>query len=232
MSLAMENNRCCVVIVVYKEQLNSREEKSFKRGLQIFGGKRDIFLLAPNKLSTSYYEKFHGITKIIKVNNSWFTSIAAYNRTLCSKEFYGLFKDYDYILIYQTDCWVFEDKLDEFMKLGYDWYGAPWPHLNNRVGNGGFSLRSVPKMLELTGKYGYGNEPLRYKNEDTWFCLKHAKDMKICPFDVACQFALENYNSSYKKFFESCPMGLHGKYTMDLWVEEKDWHLPSPNAHG
>ena len=42
------------------------------------------------------------------------------------KEFYESFSDFCYIQIIQTDCWVFEDKLDYFSKLGLDYIEAPW----------------------------------------------------------------------------------------------------------
>lgn len=100
-----------------------------------------------------------------------FSSIDSYNQLLLSAEFYERFQDWDYMLIYQLDAWVFRDELAEWCEQGFDYVGAPWrnaPFLREprwrrqiplvacfpwlarllyrqdfRVGNGGFSLRRV-----------------------------------------------------------------------------------------
>ncbi len=86
----------------------------------------------------------------------YFTSVAAYSRLLLSPAFYQAFAAYDYILIYQLDCFVFSDRLAEFCALGHDYIGAPLfksdtdPTLGfSRVGNGGFSLRKVSSFLRV-----------------------------------------------------------------------------------
>ena len=182
--------KCCIVIITYKETLSGDDEKSFLQALKVFGGKRDIRLIIPDNISTDYYEQHKDIIEICKVPNDRLSSIKAYNKFLCTSEFYGFFSEYDYILIYQTDCWVFEDKLDYFIELGYDYYGAPWPHNNNTIGNGGFSLRKVSKMLEITNKYEYKRDSY-LGNEDTWFCQTHKNDLNLCDLKNACNFSYE-----------------------------------------
>lgn len=204
-----KKHKCCIAIITHKEKLEGVEEASIKQAIKIFGGKRDIFLVLPNKVNTDYYKQYEEFVKIIKVNDSWLDSIKSYNRTLCSSEFYELFKDYEYMLIYQTDCWVFDDRLDYFMSLGYDYYGAPWPHHGDTVGNGGFSLRKVNKMLEITNKYTYRRDSLG-GNEDTWFCQTHKNDLNLCDLNTACNFSIEAMTSKYKDMILTRPMGLHG----------------------
>jgi hypothetical protein len=72
--------------------------------------------------------------------------------------FWNRFSDYDYILICQTDAFVFYDDLKKWENLGYDYVGAPWmEHIFDRyagdlfhgVGNGGFSLRKVETYINL-----------------------------------------------------------------------------------
>ena len=64
--------------------------------------------------------------------------------------------------------------------LEYDYVGAIWPHLDNQIGNGGFSLRKKSKMLEIIKKCPYTNmnnvkNIKKYKkdveNEDVYFSL-------------------------------------------------------------
>lgn len=209
--------RCCIVFITHKEKLEGTDELSFKKSLEIFGDKRDIKLIMPDNISTTYYEKHSNILEIIKVNNKWLSSSREYNAMCCNKEFYELFKNYDYMLIYQTDCWVFEDRLDEFMNLGYDYYGAPWVHHNDAVGNGGLSLRKVSKMIEVTSKHKFNWDSIEGA-EDTWFCITHGDEINICPWDIAVNFSIENPARKYLDKVKHLPMGLHGKLARKtLW---------------
>lgn len=208
-------DKCCIVIPTYKYRLEGNDEKSFLRALKVFKN-RDIKLVIPNSISTEYYDKYE--VEYVKVDPSWMSDIKAYNRMCTNSEFYKLFKDYDYMLIYQTDCWAYEDRLDEFMRLNYEYYGAPWPQYKNLVGNGGFSLRAVGKMIELTEKHKYDG---RF-NEDGWFCLTHRNELDICPFDIACNFSMELVTKNILRTIKTAPMGLHGKELIPLWEETTD----------
>lgn len=210
----MKKNNCCIIFITYKEVLENNDKKSFEQCLKVFKEKRDIKLLIPNNITTEFYDKFN--VEYVKVNPEWLSSIKAYNYMCCNKEFYELFNHYDYILIYQTDCWVFEDRLDYFMELGYDYYGAPWPIYNDQVGNGGFSLRKVSKMIELTNKYTYNGK----LNEDGWFCLTHKNDLNICDLDNACNFSMEIISLKYFPKIKTYPMGLHSSRVYQFWDED------------
>lgn len=118
----------------------------------------------------------------------------------------------DYVLLIQDDGHIVNPDLwtDEF--LNYDYIGAPWPFEDswinqqyqpqqeyirkyfskNRVGNGGFSLRSK-KFLKFANQYlscdGLG--------EDTFLCTRVYDEaieygIKFAPFDLAVQFSYEN----------------------------------------
>lgn len=203
---------CCIAFITHKYRLEGTDEKAFKKCIDVFGKKRDIKIILPDNVSTNYYDEFNSnsIFEYIKVDHSWLDNLKSYNKMCCSKEFYKNFRDYDYMLIYQCDCWVFEDKLDEFMKLGYDWYGAAWPHASNKVGNGGLSLRNVSKMLEITTKHEFNFDSIEGA-EDTWFCQKYGNEMNICDLDTACNFSIEAVNKSYFNKVKTIPMGFHGK---------------------
>lgn len=212
-------NNCCIVITTHHEELKDDDELSFKQAIKIFGGNRDIKVVIPNNIDTSYYEKYQDFIEIIKFDNEWFSSSKKYNAMCCQNEFWRLFKDYEYVLTYQTDCWVFEDNLDYFMGLGYDYYGAPWPHHGDMIGNGGFSLRRVSKMLEITEKYEYHEDSL-LGNEDTWFCQTHGDELNKCDLYTACNFSMELITVNYLRKIIRCPMGLHSKFVRDLWNDD------------
>lgn len=204
--------KCCVVIITHKERLDGDEEISFKQALSVFSGRRDIKVVLPDNISYDYYNEF-GKTydfEIVKINNQWLKDYKAYNKTLCRNYFYDIFNDYEYILIYQVDAWVYYDNLDYFMELDFDYYGAPWPYadaVNNPVGNGGFSLRKVDKMLEVCGDDSNKNGI----NEDVWFCKYNKDKLNICTVQIASNFSLETITTQYLQYISTIPMGLHGK---------------------
>lgn len=213
------NSKCCIVIPSYKEKLEGNDKLSFDRSIEIFGKNRPIKVLIPSNISSEFYDSYGSMIETIRVDSKNMESIDSYSNMLCNKDFWSLFADFEYALIYQTDCWVFEDKLDYFIDMGYDWYGAPWPFWNNQVGNGGLSLRKVSKMIEIVDSYSYDGK-IYFKNEDTWFCKIHGDKMNICPYEIAVNFSLERVSVNLLKKIETKPMGFHGKHLISLWDDD------------
>lgn len=146
-----------IIIPLYKELPSTNELSSFKQCYDILG-KYNIYVITYKELNLSKYENAIGKTiKTCYFDKHYFTSINEYSNLMMSNSFYSVFRDYDYMLIYQTDAWVFQDKLEYWCLKNYDYIGAPW--FNNKninginlkgVGNGGFSLRKISKFLYLT----------------------------------------------------------------------------------
>ena len=133
--------------------------------------------------------------------------------------------------IINPDAWR-----DEF--LNYDYIGAPWPieesWINqqleeqrpylfenlpkNRVGNGGFCLRSR-KFLEFSAQYDSCNN----LGEDSFLCTRKYKEaieygIKFAPFELAVKFSYENpcieFGTHWNQqivFDKSKHFGWHGK---------------------
>ncbi len=173
-----------VVIPVYKERLTGREEASFRHNLGVLSRYEQV-LLAPEGLNLDYYLGCDPSLRVRRVSREWLgaNGVAGYNRMMLSKEFYALFSQTEYILICQTDVWIFDDRLEEWCQKGYDYVGAPWPKrpiynlwpvrlylklrkalLGNRrilmrqdyfgrVGNGGLSLRRIESFLAASERY-------------------------------------------------------------------------------
>lgn len=152
--------------------------------------------------------------------------------------------DADYVLFIQDDGFVLNPSLWDPRFLEYDYIGAPWPSdpswvdqqtakaelqrvlPHNRVGNGGFSLRSR-RFMELSDRFTscglYG--------EDCYLCTIHYDYMikngvKYAPLDLAYRFAIENPISEYGGNWEnpgkmdpSAHFGFHGRqYENSSWV--------------
>lgn len=212
----MDNKKCCIAFITHKSSLEGYELKSFEQCLNVFNGKRDIKLVIPDNISTAFYDKYSDKFEYYKVNHEWLNSYKAYNKTCCTKEFYELFKDYEYMLKYEADAWVFEDRLDEFIALGYDYYGAPWPQYGYTVGNSGLTLRKVEKMIEITEKYS-NNQCI---NEDWWFCHIYGNEINICSWKMAVNFSLETISNELLNSIHNIPMGFHGKHLINLWDKD------------
>ena len=216
--IANEGKRCCIMITTHKPTLSGNEERAFKRAIEVFDGHRDIYVVLPSNINTEYYDKVKGNAQYIKVNPEWMSSAQSYNEMMCKYEFYKPFEKYEYMLTYQTDCWVFYDALDYFMNLGYDWYGAPWPHIGNNVGNGGLSLRKVKTMLDVCSKH-----PYKKMNEDVWFCIEHGDEVKRPNTAIGCNFSMEIMPNSYKNMVVKCPMGVHGRVMTASWDKGEEF---------
>lgn len=158
---------CAVVIPVYKSSPSFDEELSFRQCLKILND-HDIFIVTYKELDCSAYfrisNEFNCKFQKKEFDKSYFSSIDGYNKLCLSSSFYNTFIDYEYMLIYQLDAWVFRDELVYWCEKGYDYIGAPWFYTNNQEkdnyrmkdvpGNGGFSLRRIKFCLEILNHAG------------------------------------------------------------------------------
>ena len=129
----------------------------------------------------------------IELPDDWGYSIRRYSQLLCSPIVWKTLLDlgYDHCLCIQTDTKLLRNGIEEFLE--WDWVGAPWPPdtygdvEGMSVGNGGLSLRSVPKMVEISRTYKWEGY-----NEDVFFCHYLLKGHgKIAPFSVSKRFSCE-----------------------------------------
>lgn len=211
----------CIVIPIYKTAPSGNELCSISRCMEIFNG-RDIAYIAPMGLDIAAYPQ----ARVVRFNRLYFSSVESYSELCRSKELYSAFSEYEYILIYQPDCWVFEDRLDEFTALGYDYIGAPWfgvrdistgrPLEDGLVGNGGLSLRKTETFLRLVGQPCHPSIP-----EDVYWCKHRASELNIAPTDVACRFSLEHHPERGFSMTGELPMGCHKPWQLKYY---KLWH--------
>ncbi|CAM2918837.1 MAG: hypothetical protein GZ091_17855 [Paludibacter sp.] len=151
-------NLVSVVIPIYQETLNKFEVIALEQCFKILRN-YEIKFICPKYLENT---NFHFLQKkradFVFLNDENFKSIASYNHMMLSPWFYKMFVDYKYILIYQLDCFVFQDNLVFWTEQKYSYLGAPWFKENSGdfneekfefdgVGNGGLSLRNVKDCL-------------------------------------------------------------------------------------
>ncbi|QNL51415.1 hypothetical protein H8S90_07520 [Olivibacter sp. SDN3] len=223
-----------VVIPIYKELAEVNERYSFWQCTEVLVN-HPIILAVPASLNTSYYEALtEKPLHIVRFDDAYFKNINTYSKLLTSKHFYRRFDTYDFILLYQLDAWVFKDELAHWTTQGYDYIGAPWLEpppissgkkpiinlskwLNNKVGNGGLSLRKVKSHIKWCWWVSFVFRLLP-KNEDmlwTLFVPFKKPDIK-----TALSFAFErNPGKSFVLTEKRLPFGCHAweKYESDFW---------------
>ncbi len=213
-----------VVIPVYKPSLEWYEELALKRVREVLG-RHPVFFIMPEGADFSYLPAESWRFRRIFLPTQFFDSIDSYNSLMLCAEFYQLFQQYEYILIYQLDAFVFSDQLDYFCSLGYDYIGAPWTFPNGYipntcgkgaflyVGNGGFSLRNTRAFINLLSKHSDWIDEWN-GNEDAFFAYygKYGGcDFKVAPVKVAYRFSWEAFADRWiKKTKGILPFGCHG----------------------
>ncbi len=182
------------------------------------------------KLLTS--EEFIPQDSKIKVINISKVDHISYSRFILNNLYH--FINTEYCLVIQADGFVLNAQKwqDEFLK--YDYIGAPWPRaikikspdnqinkkisLKNRVGNGGFSLRSK-KLLHLTSTINLDRLNFPTKSEDLIICHFLFEEMtkngiKFPVPDLAAKFSIENDAALYGQNLNTS-FGFHGKTLRD-----------------
>ena len=227
----MSSTKVAIVIPVYRE-LNELEKISLERCREILGRYQIVFV-APEGKIFSYFESGDMVAHFPA---EYFRSVQTYSTLLLTPQFYETFLDFDYILIYQLDAFVFYDALEEFCALGYDYIGAPWPIYawlgtrdpkTPRVGNGGFSLRKVKachKLLTEKEKVPGWTTARENLIEDAFFAkcgVKPEFEFHAAPVEVAKLFAMEYFPARHVKKIGGLPLGCHDwiKFSADFYVK-------------
>ena len=255
------NNLAVVVIPLYKQTLTADEELSILQCLKVLSAYK-IVAIKPQKLSLQNYNV--EFDEVISLDNEYFSDVSGYNKLMLSASFYKLFLQYEYMLVYQPDAFVFKDELAYWCNQGYDYIGAPWlrtgafknifkstkndiltylhtkfnikqpnsdlpseRQFQNRVGNGGLSLRNVSKFHEVCiakqqviDRYNARLE--YYFGEDVFWSVEANRDEKylnIPSCRVALRFSIEqNINYGIKLNHGELPFACHAwDRDIEIW---------------
>lgn len=176
-------NNVIIAIPIYR-RLKENEIFALDNNLRVLN-QYDATFIKPKGLDTKELLKKYPQVKEIEVCDNWLGTkkgIGGYNEMMTSPDFYKLFVNYEYVLICQTDVWVFRDDLTKWCNMDIDLVGAPWPNraiyehfpmkqylqlklwlkpttkilhcqMFGRIGNGGFCLRRVQLFKDLCIKY-------------------------------------------------------------------------------
>ncbi len=203
--------KAIVVIPVYKEQLSTDEERSFRQCIRVLG-KHPICLVCPASLNRSVYDCIFQEESAQQADNGqtypllyltecfdeeYFKSQRGYNRLMLSPAFYQRFAQWDYMLIHQLDAYVFEDQLEVWCQKGYDYIGAPFQKINQTIdwincGNGGFSLRRIQRFIDF---FQYQGKLLTIKG--LWRFHRYRGSLHRLPLCISGALGKHNYIKDY-----------------------------------
>jgi hypothetical protein len=226
------NSDAVVVIPIYKQQPYTTEKNSLRQCAKVLGEKYDITIVCPDGLDlTPYISDIETDIKVRRIDPSFFKSQRAYSDLCETTEFYKMFELYNYMLIYQLDAWIFEDRLEYFTSMGYDYIGGP--HLigfysqEGICGNGGFSLRKISKFIEVCSVTNFAPFILL---EDRVFCENLKKHFNLAPVSVCREFSFhENPAKCLTLNNGKYPMGCHNIFrTKQFWKGMIDYGEDEP----
>jgi len=231
-----------VVIPSHKSDLNPLEVISVKQAVAVLGA-YDLWLAAPKGLNTGRWKEWAPTIRVCEFDPYYFASPQGYNHLCRTEEFYARFSAYDYILLYQTDCYVFRDELLDWCGRGYDYIGAPWmndefrkgsqkrwtqwrvlrPFLR-KVGNGGFSLRRVDALRRASRRLRFWTDHMLDIPEDVFWCNfgRYLYRLKIPGWREALAFAFDaSPEECLKTASGRLPFGCHAWNTasLEFWKE-------------
>jgi hypothetical protein len=164
--------------------------------------------------------KFFTDQKIQDSDNIQTILIPKIDRRGYSKFIISELNDYistEFVLFIQTDGFIVNPHLWNPDFLKYDYIGAPWSHgtPNNRVGNGGFSLRSKKFLQCVTDNIlDHDQQEGENINEDYLACCIYYSTMlengiKFAKVKEAADFSLEHYTPDYPRTPNEV-FGVHG----------------------
>ncbi|NIJ54360.1 DUF5672 family protein [Dyadobacter arcticus] len=118
--------KAAVVIPIYKTELSAFEKISLMQCQKVLSN-HPIIAVAPEGLDLSELGAGSNFSQIITFDKTFFQGVQGYNSLMLSANFYEKLNDFEFILIYQLDAFVFSDSLLLWCNSGYDYIGAPWP---------------------------------------------------------------------------------------------------------
>lgn len=218
--------KCIIGIPVYSSSLSDSEKLSLNQLCKIIGHTYEICLICPNNMDIKEYVNITYNNDVylsfLFCNPEYFKSTETYSYLCETVDFYGCFSDYEYLLIYQLDGWIFTNFLEYYINLGVDYIGSPWKKgafgfNQDSVGNGGISLRRVQKFIEICDNLSSEDFHKEYaEKEDLFFCktLKDKIKLNLPSIENASNFSLTGAWHYFLNVYNNrhLPMCVHAWY--------------------
>lgn len=125
-SPAAEEPSAVILTPIYRPQLDDVECSLVRHSLN--ATTHDYIFLAPEGLDTYYYRRTFPDVEIRTVEPWFLTGVRPYNYWLTSAEFYEPWKNWEWILLCQTDAVLLHEPFARLSQSSvmWDYLGAPW----------------------------------------------------------------------------------------------------------
>lgn len=213
-----------IVIFTHKAELDWYEEIALRQCGEVLG-RHPIFLILPEGVSPEAHLSHVPQLTVLPISKKWFGNVRTYNRLKLWPGLYTKFKDYEYMLTYELDAFVFRDELAAWCDAGWDYIGAPWfdgvynvspdsPFTG--VGNSGFSLRRISSVLKVLHDWRYVTPPMQVLRDPRWIRHRWPKSWLAKAVNITTRnrfhWAANIYRGNEDFFW-----GLHADRRFDWW---------------
>lgn len=202
--ITIVNVNCLDVRTAIKALRFSSKYITFKSAM-LFSSISPVEYLTEKELTSEYYKW---------VNIKPITSIQEYNAFMLTELVDHI--STDFCLVIQNDGFIINPHLWDDKFKEYDYVGAPWSMhgmkvwgRTNRIGNGGFSLRSLKLLTFLKNKHHETPFNFNEAEDITISRLIEKHNFKYPDINVACNFSLECPVEDYP-FDLTKSFGFHG----------------------
>ncbi|WP_374951927.1 DUF5672 family protein [Mucilaginibacter sp.] len=152
----------CVIIPVHQPLPSAAEMISLKAARRHLSG-YDCYLVHPIDMDIAAYLAIYPGLKLKAVNPQWLASVEQYNKMKLDLRFYQLFAQYQYMLTYELDAYIFNANFSGTNVFQFDFIGAPFfegywaatfgaPFIKGC--NSGFSIRNIPACINVLSSMG------------------------------------------------------------------------------
>jgi hypothetical protein len=118
-------NKVAIVIPFYRNSISEFENIALQQCKKVLAN-YPVIAIKPQSLVLPEKAQVLNLKNVISFDDEYFKGKKGYNSLMLSDTFYKAFLNYEYILVYQLDAFVFKDELSYWCSLIYDYIGAPW----------------------------------------------------------------------------------------------------------
>lgn len=246
--------KVAIIIPFYQSTISDYEKIALQQCEKVLSAYPKI-AIKPTSFTLPAEASTVNFSAIVSFDDHYFKGLAGYNQLMLSAQFYKQFLDYEYVLIYQMDAFIFKDELTYWCNQNWDYIGAPWirktyhksfagllilkvkqyfsnrfnsqnndvPNkyqFENKVGNGGFSLRKVKKFYDLCIMMSpvidfYLSQKINQYNEDVFWSIEVNRQKRV--------LNIPSYQIGLKFAFEVPPVKAHAINEQNLPFGCHDW---------
>jgi hypothetical protein len=182
--------KCGIIVPVHRTSLLEFEVISLRQCCKMLVNYQIIIITYETLILDEYikiFEEYKVKYKIEYFPIRYFSGITGYSALMLSGKFYKRFLNFEYILIYQLDAYVFSSNLNYWLEKGYDYIGGPF-------------FREIQHTLKLQWS-GFFNGGLCLRRTNVFYRLSFKKNIKLNMFFLELNEKIKRKNMFFVKIY-------------------------------